>query len=76
MDDYEKLDVEDAYRARGGVALRLPMTYGAHDRQRREEFILRRVRGILVRVSSSRCAGTWRIRRRIPTPDLKPTIGP
>jgi nucleoside-diphosphate-sugar epimerase len=44
MDDYEKLDVEDAYRARGGVALRLPMTYGAHDRQRREEFILRRVR--------------------------------
>ena len=25
MDDYEKLDVEDAYRARGGVALRLPM---------------------------------------------------
>ena len=44
MDDYEKLDVEDAYRARGGVALRLPMTYGAYDRQRREEFILRRVR--------------------------------
>jgi nucleoside-diphosphate-sugar epimerase len=44
LDDYEKLDVEDAYRARGGVALRLPMVYGAHDRQRREEFILRRVR--------------------------------
>ena len=30
--------------ARGGVSLRLPMIYGAFDRQRREEFMLRRVR--------------------------------
>jgi len=44
LDDYEKLDVEEVFRARGGVALRLPMVYGAHDRQRREEFMLRRVR--------------------------------
>ncbi len=43
-DDYEKLDVEDAYLARGGTVLRLPMVYGAHDDQRREEFVLRRIR--------------------------------
>jgi UDP-glucose 4-epimerase len=43
-EDYEKLDVEDVYGAKGGVSIRLPMVYGAHDRQRREEFILRRVR--------------------------------
>lgn len=43
-DDYEKLDVEEAYLQRGGSVLRLPMVYGEHDRQRREEFILRRVR--------------------------------
>jgi nucleoside-diphosphate-sugar epimerase len=44
MDDYDKLDVEDAYLHRGGTSLRLPMVYGEHDYQRREEFILRRVR--------------------------------
>ena len=44
MDDYEKLDVEERWIARGGTALRLPMTYGEHDYQRREDFILRRVR--------------------------------
>jgi nucleoside-diphosphate-sugar epimerase len=41
---YDKLDVEPRYLARGGTALRLSMIYGEHDRQRREEFILRRVR--------------------------------
>jgi nucleoside-diphosphate-sugar epimerase len=43
-DDYSKRDVEDAYLARGAIVLRLPATYGEHDNQRREEFILRRVR--------------------------------
>ncbi|MBO0828417.1 MAG: hypothetical protein J2P24_11615, partial [Streptosporangiales bacterium] len=41
---YEKLDVEPAYLARGGVVLRLGFVYGEHDGQRREEFVLRRVR--------------------------------
>jgi nucleoside-diphosphate-sugar epimerase len=44
MDDYEKLDVEETYLTRGATILRLPMVHGEHDRQRREEFILRRVR--------------------------------
>jgi nucleoside-diphosphate-sugar epimerase len=44
MDDYDKLDVEDVYLPRGATVLRLPMVYGEHDYQRREEFILRRVR--------------------------------
>ena len=41
---YDKLDVEPWYLGRGGTALRLSMIYGEHDGQRREEFILRRVR--------------------------------
>ena len=41
---YDKLDVEPLYLGRGGTALRLSMIYGEHDGQRREEFILRRVR--------------------------------
>jgi nucleoside-diphosphate-sugar epimerase len=41
---YDKLDVEPGYLARGGTVLRLSMIYGEHDGQRREEFILRRVR--------------------------------
>ncbi|HEX7165708.1 MAG TPA: NAD-dependent epimerase/dehydratase family protein [Acidimicrobiales bacterium] len=44
MDDYEKLEVEERWLARGGTVLRLPMVYGEHDYQRREEFVLRRVR--------------------------------
>lgn len=43
-DDYEKLDVEPAYLERGASVLRLAMVYGPHDRQQREEFVLRRVR--------------------------------
>jgi nucleoside-diphosphate-sugar epimerase len=43
-DDYEKLDVEPAYTERGGAVLRLGFVYGEHDPQRREEFVLRRVR--------------------------------
>lgn len=44
MDDYEKLDVEQEYLAVGATVLRLPMVYGERDYQRREEFVLRRVR--------------------------------
>lgn len=43
-DDYEKLDVEPVYLARGASVLRLGFVYGEHDPQRREEFVLRRVR--------------------------------
>jgi nucleoside-diphosphate-sugar epimerase len=42
--DYEKLDVEGAYLARGGVVCRLPLVYGPHDYKRREDFVLRRLR--------------------------------
>ena len=44
LDDYDKLDVEDLYVPRGGTSLRLPMVYGEHDYQLREEYLLRRVR--------------------------------
>ncbi len=57
MDDYDKLDVEETYLARGATILRLPMVHGAHDRQRREEFILRRVRGKRQRIPFG--AGSW-----------------
>lgn len=50
MDDYEKLDVEDRWLARGATVLRLPMTFGPHDVQRREEFVLRRVRAGRTRI--------------------------
>lgn len=43
-DDYEKLDVEERWLRRGAVVLRLPMVYGPHDEQRREDPILQRVR--------------------------------
>jgi nucleoside-diphosphate-sugar epimerase len=39
---YEKLDVEERYRERDATILRLPMVYGEHDYQRREEPVLRR----------------------------------
>ncbi|SCL39736.1 Nucleoside-diphosphate-sugar epimerase [Micromonospora pallida] len=50
LDDYDKLDVEPAYLARGGSVLRLGMVYGRHDQQRREEFVLRRVRAGRTRI--------------------------
>jgi nucleoside-diphosphate-sugar epimerase len=43
-ENYDKLDVEDVYLAQGALSVRLPMVYGERDYQRREEFILRRVR--------------------------------
>jgi len=55
--DYDKLDVEDVYRAGGATSLRLPMVYGPRDYQLREEFILRRVRAGRPRIPFG--AGTW-----------------
>jgi len=48
--DYEKLDVEPRYLARGAAVLRLGFVYGERDPQRREEFILRRVRAGRTRI--------------------------
>jgi len=57
MDDYDKLDVEDVYLPRGATALRLPMVYGEHDYQRREEFLLRRLRAGRKKIPFG--GGTW-----------------
>ncbi|HSS61128.1 MAG TPA: NAD-dependent epimerase/dehydratase family protein [Candidatus Limnocylindrales bacterium] len=56
-EDYDKLDVEDVYLPRGALVLRLPMVYGEHDYQLREEFILRRVRAGRKRIPFG--AGSW-----------------
>ena len=57
MDEYDKLDVEDIYLPRSATVLRLPMVYGEHDYQRREEFILRRVRAGRPRIPFG--SGQW-----------------
>jgi nucleoside-diphosphate-sugar epimerase len=57
LEDYDKLDVEEVYLARGATVLRLPMVYGEHDYQLREEFILRRVRAGRARIPFG--GGTW-----------------
>jgi len=57
MDDYDKLDVEEVYLPHGGASLRLPMVYGEHDYQLREEYILRRVRAGRTRIPFG--GGTW-----------------
>ena len=56
--NYEKLDVEEEYLARGAIVLRLPMVYGEHDDRRREDFILRRCRAGRKRIPIG--AGTLR----------------
>jgi nucleoside-diphosphate-sugar epimerase len=56
-DDYDKLHVEPGYLARGGTVLRLAAIYGERDPQRREEFILRRVRAGRERIPVG--SGTW-----------------
>ena len=56
-DDYDKLDVEDVYLPRGATIFRLPMVYGEHDYQGREEFILRRVRAGRQRIPIG--TGSW-----------------
>ena len=48
--DYEKLDVEPRYLDRGAAVLRLGFVYGERDPQRREEFVLRRVRAGRARI--------------------------
>lgn len=58
-DDYDKLDVEPAYLARGATALRLVMIYGEHDPKRREEFILRRVRAGRRRIPVGPASWLW-----------------
>jgi nucleoside-diphosphate-sugar epimerase len=55
--DQEKIDVEPSYLERGGTVLRLAMIYGEHDHQRREEFILRRVRAGRTAIPVG--AGSW-----------------
>ena len=55
--DYDKLDVEDVYLPAGATSLRLPMVYGERDYQRREEYILRRVRAGRRRIPFG--AGQW-----------------
>jgi UDP-glucose 4-epimerase len=57
LPDYDKLDVEPEYLARGAAVLRLAMIYGEHDPQRREEFILRRVRAGRRKIPVG--PGTW-----------------
>ncbi|HUZ87018.1 MAG TPA: NAD-dependent epimerase/dehydratase family protein [Candidatus Baltobacterales bacterium] len=57
MEQYDKLDVEDVYLAAGATSLRLPMVYGEHDYQKREEFILRRVRAGRPRIPFG--SGQW-----------------
>jgi nucleoside-diphosphate-sugar epimerase len=49
-EDYEKLDVEERWLARRAVVLRLPMVYGPHDEQLREDPILQRVRAGRLRI--------------------------
>ncbi|HEV2416161.1 MAG TPA: NAD-dependent epimerase/dehydratase family protein [Candidatus Dormibacteraeota bacterium] len=56
-ENYDKLDVEDVYLPLGALVVRLPMVYGEHDYQRREEFILRRVRADRKRIPFG--AGSW-----------------
>jgi UDP-glucose 4-epimerase len=57
MDDYEKLDVEERFLWRGATVIRLPMVYGEHDPQCREEPILRRLRAGRTRIPIQ--AGNW-----------------
>src|SRR5258708_38200534 len=57
MEQYDKLDVEDVSLPRGATSVRLPMVYGEHDYQLREEFILRRLRAGRVRIPFG--SGSW-----------------
>ena len=56
-DEYDKLDVEDVYLPHGATSVRLPMVYGPHDYQLREEYLLRRVRAGRSRIPFG--AGMW-----------------
>lgn len=56
-DRYDKLDVERAYLAGGATVCRLPFVYGEHDYNRREEFVLRRLRARRPRIPIG--SGGW-----------------
>lgn len=58
-DDYDKLDVEERWLARGATVLRLPVVYGPHDAQRREEPVLRRVRAGRHRIPTGAATLLW-----------------
>lgn len=55
---YEKLDVEERYLAHGATVARLPIVYGPNDGQRREWFVLRRVRAGRKQIPVG--PGTWK----------------
>jgi len=57
LEQYDKLDVEDVYLPRGATSVRLPMVYGEHDYQLREEFLLRRLRAGRDRIPFG--SGSW-----------------
>ena len=57
MHEYDKLDVEEVYLPHGATSVRLPMVYGEHDYQLREDFILRRIRAGRTRIPFG--SGTW-----------------
>ena len=51
--------MEEVYLAAGAVTLRLPMVFGERDHQRREEFILRRVRARRDRIPFGAGTSIW-----------------
>ncbi len=57
MDDYDKLDVEEVYLAKGATVLRWPMCYGPNDGQRREWYVLGRVHAGRKRIPVG--SGSW-----------------
>lgn len=59
--EYDKIDVEETYASRGATICRLPVVFGPHDGQRREEFLLRRVRAGRERIPFG--GGSWLITR-------------
>ena len=58
---YEKLDVEPRYLDRGATVLRVGFVYGEHDTQRREDFVLKRIRAERERIPIG--AGSWLMSR-------------
>lgn len=68
---YDKLDVEPATLARGGIVLRLAMAYGEHDPQRREEMVLRRVRAGRTRIPVGSGGWLW---TRLYAPDAAAAV--
>lgn len=72
LDDYEKLDVEEVALARGATVCRLPVVFGPRDGQRREEFVLRRVRAGRTRIPFG--SGTW-LWSRIHVADVATAVG-